>query len=89
MTRVRQLCAATLLTVVLAVSSALAGNMPMGAASEPPPPAGDSVAGDMPGGINTSSDASLTGDMPQGVVLGIDPVTDSMLGMLQSVLALF
>jgi hypothetical protein len=90
MTRFRRLCATALLTVVLAASSALAGHLPMGVTSEPPPPAEDSVAGQMPMGITSpSSDASVAGNMPFGVAAGIDPVTESMLGLLQSVLALF
>jgi hypothetical protein len=91
MNRVRQLCATILLTVILAASPALAGDLPCGVTS-PPPPAEDSVTGQMPYGITASSptsDASVTGDMPYGVVAGIDPVTESMLGLLQSVLALF
>jgi hypothetical protein len=81
-----------MLTMILAVSSALAGDLPMGITSEPPPPAEHAVAGQMPGGITASSsspDASVTGNMPYGIAAGIDPVTESMLGLLQSVLALF
>jgi hypothetical protein len=92
MNRVRQLCAVTLLTVVLPTSSALAGDMPLGISSPPPSPTEHVIAGQMPCGITSSSpssDASLTGNMPQGIVSGIDPVTESMLGLLQSVLALF
>lgn len=90
MTRVRQLCATTLLTVVMVTSTALAGDMPGGITSPPPLPTEHSVSGQMPSGIvSSSSDASLTGEMPFGVVSGIDPVTESMLGLLQGVLALF
>jgi len=73
MNRVRQLCATTLLTVVLAASSALAGDLPCGITSPPPP----------------STGASVTGDMPQGVTSAIDPVTEFTLSMLQSVFSLF
>lgn len=86
MNRVRQLCAITLLTVVLAASTALAGNMPTGVTSPPPP---ESVTGQMPGGVTSSSEASVTGDMPLGVASEIDPVTELMLSLLQSVLSLF
>ena len=55
MNRVRRLCATTLLTVVLATSSALAGNMPMGVTS-PPPPSEASVTGDMPMGVTSAID---------------------------------
>ena len=92
MNRVRLLCATTLLTVVLAASPALAGDMPLGITSLPPSPARASVAGDMPGGVTStapSSDASVTGEMPQGVMSAIDPVTEFTLSLLQSVLSLF
>jgi hypothetical protein len=46
----------------------------------------------MPGGASstsTSTGASLTGDMPQGVTLAIDPATEFTLSLLQSVFSLF
>lgn len=92
MNRFRQLCATTLLTMVLATSSALAGHLPQGVTSPPPPPAQESVIGQMPGGATSSSpspDASVTGEMPQGITSAIDPVTELTLGLLQSVFALF
>lgn len=92
MKRVRQLCATILLTVILAASPALAGDMPLGVTSPPPPPPQESVTGQMPTGITAtspSSGASVTGNMPTGVTSAIDPVTEFTLGLLQSVLALF
>lgn len=92
MNRVRQICATTLLAIVLASSTSLAGTMPQGVTSPPPPPPQESVTGDMPYGVTSSSpsaDASVTGEMPFGVTSGIDPVTEFTLGLLQSVLALF
>lgn len=92
MKRVRQLCATTLLTLVLAASSALAGQIPYGVTSPPPPPAQSSVVGDMPQGVNSSSpssEASVTGDLPYGVASVIDPVTGLALNLLQSLLSLF
>jgi hypothetical protein len=92
MNRFRQLCATTLLTVALATSPALAGNMPFGVTSPPPPPPQESVTGDMPQGVTStspSSDDSVTGDMPFGVTSSVDPMTEFTLGLLQSVLALF
>jgi hypothetical protein len=92
MNRVRQLCATTLLTIMLVVSQALAGDMPGGVTSPPPPPPQESVMGEMPMGVtssSTSTDGSLTGDMPLGVTSDVDPVTEFTLSLLQSVLALF
>ncbi len=54
--------------------------------------ASPALAGDMPMGITSSSpssEASVTGNMPQGVTSVIDPVTEFMLNLLQSVLSLF
>jgi hypothetical protein len=62
-----------LLTVVLAASTALAGNMPFGVTSPPPPPA----------------EGSATGEMPQGVTSEIDSVTAFTLNLVQNLLALF
>lgn len=91
MKRVRQLCGTTLLTLVLVVSSTIAGQIPYGVTS-PPPPTETSATGDMPCGVtssSTSSEASVTGEMPLGVTSENDPVTELMLSLLQSVLALF
>lgn len=91
MNRFRQLCAITLLTVLLSASPVLAGDMPCGVTS-PLPPTENSATGQMPGGASstsTSTGASLTGDMPQGVTLAIDPATEFTLSLLQSVFSLF
>ena len=91
MNRVRRLCATTLLTVVLAASPALAGDMPGGVTS-PPPRAEVSATGQMPGGITStspSSEASVIGEMPQGLTSAIDPVTEFALTLVQSLLSLF
>jgi hypothetical protein len=93
MNRFRQLCATTLLTLVLAASPALAGEMPQGVTSPPPPPPTEnSVTGQMPCGVTSSSpssDASVTGEMPFGVTSAVDPVTEFTLNLLQSVFSLF
>jgi len=92
MNRVRQLCATILLTVVLAASPALAGDLPMGVTSTPPPPAQSTVTGDLPMGVTStspSSEASVTGDMQCGLASAIDPVTGLALSLLQSLLSLF
>jgi hypothetical protein len=91
MNRVRQLCATTLLTLVLAASPALAGEMECGVTS-PPPSAENSVTGDLPYGVTStspSSEALVTGDIPFGVTSAIDPATEFTLSLLQSVLSLF
>jgi hypothetical protein len=93
MNRFRQLCATTLLTIALAASTALAGNLPQGVTSPPPPPTENSATGDIPGpGVTSeshSTEASLTGDMPCGVALAIDPMTEFTLSLLQSMFSLF
>jgi hypothetical protein len=55
MNRVRRLCATTLLTVVLAASPALAGEMPQGLTSSSPS-SGASVTGEMPQGLTSTID---------------------------------
>ncbi|HEV7378064.1 MAG TPA: hypothetical protein VGN95_25510 [Pyrinomonadaceae bacterium] len=92
MNKVRRLCATTLLTMLLAASSALAGDLPQGVTS-PPPPTGNSVTGDIqaPGVTSTSpsTEASVTGNMPMGVTSAIDPATEFTLSLLQSMFSLF
>lgn len=87
MKRVGQLCATTLLTLVLTASSAMAGQIPYGVTSTPPPTE-TSATGDMPGGA-TSSETSATGNMPFGDTSEIDPVTGLALSLLKSLLSLF
>jgi hypothetical protein len=77
--------------VVLAASSALAGDMPQGFTS-PSPSSGASVTGDLPCGVTStspSSQASVTGEMPFGVTSAIDPLTDFTLSLLQNLLSIF
>jgi hypothetical protein len=91
MKRVHLLCATTLLTMVLAASPALAGHLPMGVTSTPPPTE-TSVTGQMPMGVtssSTSSETSVTGNMPFGDTSEIDPVTGLALNLWQSLLSLF
>jgi hypothetical protein len=92
MNRVRQLCATTMLMVLLTVPTAFAGNMPQGATSSPPPPVEEAVADQMATGTSStppSSDALLCGDVLPGVAPGINPMAESMLNLLQSLLSLF
>jgi hypothetical protein len=86
------MCATTLLTVAMATSTALAGDMPGGVAAPPPFPVERSVTSGLPMGNPStlpSSDNSLNGEIPFGGVSALDPMTESMLGLLQSMLAIF
>ena len=88
MNRIRQLCAISLLTLVLTASPSLAGEMPFGVTSTPPSTE-TSAAGHLPQGVTSSSETSVTGDMPMGDTSEIDPVTGLALSLLKSLLALF
>ncbi|HEX8846044.1 MAG TPA: hypothetical protein VF791_15440 [Pyrinomonadaceae bacterium] len=90
MRNLKKLCAACVLTLVLALP-AFAGDMLAGVASPPPPPPDTSSAttqGDMPGGITGEMGTGITGDMSAGVAT-TDPATDVLLSLLQSLLSLF
>ena len=77
----RQLCAITVLTLMLA-SSALAGEMATGAVPPPPdPPA--SMMGDIQNGFTGTDGTSST------ETTFVDPVTAFTLNILQSMLSLF
>jgi hypothetical protein len=92
MKRLRILLATSILTLVFAASTAIAGQMPCGEVS-PPPPTDNSVTGDIqaPGvtSASPSTEASVTGDMPQGITSAIDPMTEFTLDLLQSMYSLF
>jgi hypothetical protein len=92
MKRFRISFAAVTLTIVFAVSTAMAGQMPTGDVPPPPPPE-NSVTGEMPGpGVTapaSSTETSATGDMPTGITVWIDPLTELTLGLLQGVFSLF
>jgi hypothetical protein len=88
MNRFRQLCSITLLAVVLATSSALAGDLPCGVTS-PQPTTEASAIGDLPQGATSSSEASVIDNMPYGDTAEIDPVTGLALSLLKSLLSLF
>jgi hypothetical protein len=79
MKTLRQLCAAFVLTLALSFS-AFAGNMPAGVTEPPPPDSEATSQGEMSTGV--------TGDMPTGATT-IDPATEALLNLLQSLLALF
>jgi hypothetical protein len=92
MKRLKLSFAIGILTIAFAVSTAMAGQMPTGVTPPPPPPPQESVTGDLPMGVtstSTSPDGSVTGEMPFGVTPEVDPVMEFTLGLLQSVLAFF
>jgi hypothetical protein len=92
MKRLRILFVASILPVVFAVSTAIAGQMPTGVTSPPPPSAENSVTGQMPGGVTSlspSTEDSVTGDLPMGVTSAVDPATEFTLNLLQSMFSLF
>jgi len=88
MNRVRQICATTMLAMVLVASPALAGDMPGGLTS-PQTSTESSATGNLPMGDTSSSETSVTGHLPQGDTLEIDPVTGLALSLLKSLLSLF
>ena len=75
MKRLKLSFVASILTIAFAVSTSMAGQMPFGITSPPPPPTETSATGQMPGGVTSSSEG--------------DPFTEFTLSLLQSVLALF
>jgi hypothetical protein len=77
----RRLCAAFVLTLALALS-AFAGDISTGITNAPPPPPAEQAT--------TAGDISTTvaGDISTGVT-AIDPATEVMLSLLQSLLSLF
>jgi hypothetical protein len=78
MRNLKKLCAASVLTLALALSAS-AGEMPTGVTA-PPPTQRASAQGEMPTGI--------AGEMPTGITAA-DPATEILLNLLQSLLSLF
>lgn len=84
MKKLQHFCATVILTLALALS-AFAGDMGLpGGTNPPPPPQQSSVTGDI-----SFPCASATGDMPAPGVAALDPVTEAVLSLLQSILTLF
>jgi uncharacterized protein involved in exopolysaccharide biosynthesis len=75
----KQFCAACVLTLALTLS-AFAGDMGAGITAPPPPTSQATITGEISTGV--------TGDMSTGVT-AIDPVTETALNLLQSLLSLF
>ncbi len=89
MKTLRQLCAASVLTLVLTVS-AFAGVMSTGV-TEPPPPPSPSTAtpeGDMTTGAAGEISTTVAGEISTGVS-STDPATGVTLNLLLHVLSLF
>lgn len=84
MKTLRTLIAAIALTCALAFPT-IAGEMSTGVAQTPP----TRVTGDISTGINATAGASATGEIGTGAASTVDPVTEAVLSLLQSVLALF
>lgn len=89
MRNLKKLCAACVLTCILALPT-FAGNMETGDVTPPPPPPPDSQAATT-GGTSTTldgqMDTTVTGEMSTGVA-ATSPVTDLALNLVQSLLSL-
>jgi hypothetical protein len=84
----RRLCAALVLTLTLALST-YAGHIPCGLTDEPPPPASQAdTTGEMATGVTGEMSTGLTGQMATGAT-ATDPVMETLLSLLQSLLSLF
>jgi len=82
MKKLQQFCFALVLGLVLTIS-APAGEIPGPGTTTPPPPP-SSVMGEIPGpGIESTSEMSASD------VTALDPVTEAMLSLLQSILSIF
>jgi Spy/CpxP family protein refolding chaperone len=79
MKTLRRLCAAFVLALALSLAAS-AGTMPAGVVDPPPPPSQATATGEISTGV--------TGDIHTGVT-ATDPVTETLLTLLQSLLSLF
>jgi hypothetical protein len=82
MKKLRFPLAATVLALALSVPS-FAGDMQCGVTAEPPSPPPASVMGD------TLAGATLTGETTNSEAATVDPLTDTALQLILSVLSLF
>ena len=83
MKTLQRFCAATVLTLTLALS-VFAGQIPTPGITSPTPEQQSSITGEitMPGAV-------ATGDMSTPGAVALDPVTEAALSLLQSLLSLF
>jgi hypothetical protein len=79
----RQFCAAVVLALLFTIFAS-AGEIPGPGVTNPPPPQQSSVTGDMPG-----PGATATGDVSTLDVIALDPVIETTLNLLQSVMFFF
>jgi hypothetical protein len=87
MRNLKKLCAACVLTFILALP-AFAGNMGTGDVTPPPPPpdSQSAITGDMEAGVTGNMETGVTGNMGAGVT---SSVTDAALSLVQSLLSVF
>jgi hypothetical protein len=83
MKRLRLLLAISVLTVTFTTVTTMGGQMPGGVTSSPPPPPVEDSTGQMPGGA--TSTITVTGETG---TTAIDPATEFMLNLLQSLFSL-
>ena len=87
MKSLRKVLALTVLTLAL-TCTIFAGEMSTGVTQPPPRQPSASVTGEMSTG-NTATTGGMVGDMGTGAASTVDPVTEIVLSLLQSLLALF
>jgi hypothetical protein len=88
MKTLRQLCSIFGLTLTLALST-YAGHIPCGVTDDPTPPASQvATTGEIATGVTGEMSTGLTGQMATGAT-ATDPVTETLLSLLQSLLPLF
>ncbi|HKR01971.1 MAG TPA: hypothetical protein VJT09_14920 [Pyrinomonadaceae bacterium] len=93
MKTLQRLCAASVLTLALALS-AFAGNMSTTVVSPPPPESQATTQGDISTSVTGTISTGITGTMTTGITGQIetgfaDPMTETFLNLLQNLLALF
>jgi hypothetical protein len=88
MKSLRKVLALVVLTLVL-TCSAFAGEMSTGVTQPPPRQPSASVTGEMSTGNTATAGGTVVGDIGTGAAPAVDPVTEIVLSLLQSLLALF
>lgn len=83
MKKLQRFCAAVVLTLAVALSSA-AGDISMPGITNSPSSQQSSVTGEI-----STPGATTTGDMPCPGVVALDPVTEAALSLVQGLMSLF